>query len=112
MSALAEIRRRFKKTKKGLLVFDIAKTEVAISPRKAFFSEKHPMLLAESLNQIAGEMVMCYPPGIPIVAPGELITQEIIDHIEYARAKGCFLMGTEDPTLQNIQVVKYMLKQK
>ena len=112
VSALAEIRRRFKKTKKGLLVFDIAKTEVAISPRRAFFSEKYPLPLAESVNQIAGEMVMCYPPGIPIVAPGELITQEIIDHIEYARAKGCFLMGTEDPTLQNIQVVKYMLKQK
>jgi arginine decarboxylase len=51
-------------------------------------------------------MVMCYPPGIPIVAPGELITEAVVEHILYAQEKGCFLMGTEDATLQTIKVVK------
>ena len=39
---------------------------------------------------------MCYPPGIPIFAPGERITKEILDYIRYSKEKGCFLTGTED----------------
>ncbi len=42
---------------------------------------------------ICSEFVMCYPPGIPILAPGELITQEIIDYIIYAKRKGLFHAG-------------------
>ena len=48
---------------------------------------------------------MCYPPGIPIIAPGELITNEIIDYISYCRIKGCFLTGTEDIKTENINVI-------
>ena len=44
--------------------------------------------------------------GIPILAPGELITQEIIDHILYAREKGCSLQGTADPHVDHIQILK------
>ena len=36
---------------------------------------------------------MCYPPGIPILAPGERITKEILNYIEYAKAKGCSMTG-------------------
>ena len=36
---------------------------------------------------------MCYPPGIPILAPGERITHEILDYIRYSKEKGCFLTG-------------------
>lgn len=106
VSALSEIRRRFKREKKGLLIFDIAKTDVVISPREAFFAEKVSLPLAESQGQISGEMVMCYPPGIPIVAPGELITAEVVEHIQYAKDKGCFLMGTEDADVNHINVVQ------
>ncbi len=49
---------------------------------------------------------MAYPPGIPILAPGEQITGEIIDYIVYAKAKGCFLTGTEDMAIENIRVVE------
>ena len=48
---------------------------------------------------------MCYPPGIPILAPGERITGEILDYIEYAKLKGCFLTGTEDIKIENINIV-------
>jgi arginine/lysine/ornithine decarboxylase len=48
---------------------------------------------------------MCYPPGIPIVAPGELITREIIEYIRYAKDKGCSVTGTQDERIERIMVV-------
>ena len=49
---------------------------------------------------------MCYPPGIPILAPGERITEEILDYINYAKEKGCFLTGTEDSKIEKINIVE------
>ena len=54
---------------------------------------------------ICGEFVMCYPPGIPILAPGERITAEILDYISYCKEKGCFMTGTEDMDINYINVV-------
>ena len=48
---------------------------------------------------------MCYPPGIPILAPGEVITPEIIEYIVYAKEKGCSMQGTEDPEVENLNVL-------
>ena len=47
---------------------------------------------------------MCYPPGIPILAPGERITREIVDYIQFAKERGCSLQGTEDPEVNHINV--------
>lgn len=55
---------------------------------------------------VCGEFVMCYPPGIPILAPGEKITDEIINYINYAKEKGCFMTGTQDMKIENINVVE------
>ena len=49
---------------------------------------------------------MAYPPGIPILAPGERITKEILRYIAYAKEKGCFLTGTEDLKIENIKVLE------
>ncbi|HAB62184.1 MAG TPA: arginine decarboxylase, partial [Lachnospiraceae bacterium] len=54
---------------------------------------------------ICGEFVMCYPPGIPILAPGERITEDIVNYILYAKEKGCFMTGTQDMKIENINVV-------
>ena len=48
---------------------------------------------------------MCFPPGIPILAPGEKITKEILQYIRYAKKKGCFMTGTEDIAIEQINVV-------
>lgn len=56
--------------------------------------------------RISGEFVMCYPPGIPILAPGEMVTQEIVEYILYARDKGCSMQGMEDPKVERLQVLK------
>ncbi|MEE1536312.1 MAG: arginine decarboxylase, partial [Ruminococcus sp.] len=50
--------------------------------------------------------VMCYPPGIPILAPGERITEAIVSYILYAKEKGCSLTGSQDMTLSSLQVVQ------
>ena len=48
---------------------------------------------------------MCYPPGIPILAPGEEITEEILAYIRYAKEKGCFMTGAEDMNIDRLNVL-------
>ena len=50
--------------------------------------------------------MQCYPPGIPILTPGEQITEEIIDYIAYALEKGCSMTGPEDPGIERLNVLK------
>ena len=97
VSALAEIRRRFQKDKSGLLDQEYIDPQVVTSPQEAFYAEKCSLPLRETEGKVCSEFVMCYPPGIPILAPGERITPEILDYIEYAKAKGCNMTGPEDP---------------
>lgn len=54
---------------------------------------------------MCSEFVMCYPPGIPILAPGERITAEILDYIRYAKEKGCSMTGPEDPEIEEINIL-------
>ena len=48
---------------------------------------------------------MCYPPGIPILAPGERITEDILDYIAFAKEKGCSLTGPKDMNVERLEVV-------
>lgn len=105
VSALAEIRRRFQMDSNGLLSQEYIDPEVVTSPQEAFYAAKRSMPLKDSAGMVCSEFVMCYPPGIPILAPGERITQDILDYIEYARVKGCSLTGPEDPEIRNINVL-------
>ena len=105
VSALAEIRRRYQQDKSGLLSQEYIDPEVVSSPQEAFYAKKKSMPLRESAGYVCSEFVMCYPPGIPILAPGERITKEILDYIEYARIKGCSLTGPEDPAIEQINVL-------
>lgn len=105
VSALAEIRRRYQRDSSGLLSQEYIDPEVVMSPQEAFYGEKISMPLKESEGRICSEFVMCYPPGIPILSPGEKITAEILDYIEYAKIKGCSMTGPEDPEILNINVL-------
>ena len=106
VSALAEIRRRFQKDSNGLLSQEYIAPEVVLSPQEAFYAKKKSIPLKNSAGRVCSEFVMCYPPGIPILAPGERITQDILDYIEYARVKGCSLTGPEDPAILNINILE------
>lgn len=105
ISALSEIKRLHQKDKSGMFDHEYINPKVIMPPQQAFYSNKKTLPMRESENEICGEFVMCYPPGIPILAPGELITDEILNYIGYAREKGCFMTGTQDMKIENIQVV-------
>ena len=105
ISALAEIRRVYGKSSTGMLSQEYINPVVAETPRKAFYSKKKSLPLEETAGYICSEFVMCYPPGIPILAPGELITEDIIRYIKYAKEKGCQMTGTEDIKIERLNVL-------
>ena len=106
VSALAEIKRRFSRDKSTLMDFDYIDPIVAMSPQEAFYSQKKSVRIMDALCAVIVEFVMCYPPGIPILAPGERITRDILDYIRYAKEKNCMLLGTEDPEVNSLQVIR------
>ncbi len=106
VSALAEIRRRYRRDPSGMLSQEYIDPTVVASPQEAFYAEKISLPIEQTKNRVCSEFVMCYPPGIPILAPGERITEDILQYIEYARAKGCQLTGPEDPNIRHLNVLK------
>ena len=107
VSAMAEVRRRFgKPDKANLMKQEYIEPEVAVSPQDAFYAEKESLPLRQTQGRICSEFVMCYPPGIPILAPGERITGPILDYIEYAKEKGCSMTGPEAAQIERLNVLK------
>lgn len=106
ISSLSEIKRLYSKDKAGMFDHEYINPEVITAPQKAFYSNKRSVPINQSSGMVCGEFVMCYPPGIPILAPGEKITDEIINYINYAKEKGCFMTGTQDMKIENINVVE------
>lgn len=105
VSALAEIRRRYQRDSSGLLSQEYIAPEVVKSPQEAFYASKKSLPIEDTQGLVCSEFVMCYPPGIPILAPGERITREILDYIEYAREKGCSMTGPEDADIRYLNVL-------
>ncbi|MGT2802362.1 aminotransferase class I/II-fold pyridoxal phosphate-dependent enzyme [Streptococcus henryi] len=105
VGALADIKRLYSRDGKDLITGEYIQPEVVLSPQEAFYAQSKIIPLSESAGAISGEVVMCYPPGIPILAPGERVTQEIIDFVQFAKDKGCSLQGTEDPEVNNLKVI-------
>ncbi|MGN0597611.1 MAG: aminotransferase class I/II-fold pyridoxal phosphate-dependent enzyme [Ruminiclostridium sp.] len=106
VGALSEIRRRYKKDKTGMLEHEYINPLVERTPQEAFYAEKESLPLRETAGRICSEFVMCYPPGIPILAPGETVTEEIIEYIIYAKEKGCFMTGAEDMKIERLNVIR------
>lgn len=106
VGALYDLKSNYKRDKAGMLSAEYVAPKVAVPPRKAFYSDKVSLPLKEAEGKICTEFVMCYPPGIPILAPGELITKDIIEYIVYAKAKGCSMQGTEDFAVERLNVLK------
>jgi len=74
-------------------------------PREAFNGQKTSVPLDDSVGQVSGEFLMAYPPGIPILCPGEVITEEIVQYVNDLKKTGLYVQGTEDPKVENIKVV-------
>jgi arginine decarboxylase len=70
--------------------------EMIVSPRDAFYSDKKLVDLEKANGEIAGEMIMAYPPGIPVVCLGERITKDVIDYIKLLKEEKCELQGISE----------------
>ena len=106
VSALSEVKRRYQKDKAGMLSQEYIDPHVVTTPQESFYAEKEAVPLEQAAGRVCSEFVMCYPPGIPILAPGEAITQEILDYIVYAKEKGCSMTGPEDSDIRYLNVLK------
>jgi lysine decarboxylase len=61
--------------------------------------------LAEAAGHIAAEVVTPYPPGIPLLAPGERITRPVVEYLQAGLAAGMHVTGAADPSLATLRVV-------
>ena len=105
ISALCDIRRRYKRERTGMLETEYITPEVVTSPQKAFYANKRSVRLEDCEGGVCGEFVMSYPPGIPILAPGERVTAELLHYIRYARLKGCLLTGPESMDVSRLNLL-------
>jgi arginine/lysine/ornithine decarboxylase len=83
----------------------ISPGEQAMSPRDAFFAPKRAVALSEAVGAVAAELVIPYPPGIPVLAPGDVISAEKIEYLRYGAARGMYVSGPADDSLATIRVV-------
>jgi arginine/lysine/ornithine decarboxylase len=83
----------------------VAAAEQAMSPRDAFFSPSRAIPLERASGKISTELVIPYPPGIPVLAPGEVITDEKVAYLDEGIAHGMYVSGPADPKLRSIRVV-------
>ncbi|HYG59037.1 MAG TPA: aminotransferase class I/II-fold pyridoxal phosphate-dependent enzyme, partial [Symbiobacteriaceae bacterium] len=79
---------------------------LAMSPREAFYAETEEVALAESEGRVIAESIMVYPPGIPILLPGEIVSHENLEYIEECISAGLPVQGTEDPDIRFVKVVR------
>lgn len=108
INALKEISNEYEnnENKKSDFIDIPAIPEQVKIPRDAFNSEKVVLPLNDSKGRISGEFLLAYPPGIPVLCPGEIITEEIINYIQKLKDAGLYVQGTEDLEVNFIKVVK------
>lgn len=80
--------------------------EMAVTPREAWFAEGKAVPWEKALGCVAAETAAPYPPGIPLVCPGEVLTEEVWDALDWCRRGGVSIHGPADPELQSFRVIE------
>ena len=80
--------------------------QTVLSPREAFFAPNETVAAEAAIGRVSAELVAPYPPGVPVLAPGELVTAEAVDALREVAADGGRIAYAADPTLATFQVVK------
>jgi arginine decarboxylase len=107
INALKEIASRFYSAKVTKLSLPLPEVPPQVlTPREAFCYPGKVMELHRSIGEVSAEAIMAYPPGIPIISPGERITSEVIDYLNLLKHEGASLQGTEDSALEYIKVIR------
>jgi arginine decarboxylase len=79
--------------------------ETIMSPREAFFAGNETVPASAAVGRVSAELIAPYPPGVPVLAPGELITAEAVQSLREVRAEGGRIAYAADPSLETFQVV-------
>ena len=88
------------------LDFKVTNFSIPVSPRDAFFAQKDCLPIAKSVGYISAELLCPYPPGIPVLIPGEIITEKHLQILQQVRANGSLMTGCSDPVFKTIKVSK------
>lgn len=78
---------------------------LAITPRQAFYAPTETLPIEQTCDRICGELVCPYPPGIPILMPGEIVTQEALTYLQQTQQLGGFISGCADSSLKTLKVI-------
>jgi arginine decarboxylase len=79
--------------------------EQVMTPREAFFARTEQVRVAQAVGRVAAEMVSPYPPGVPVLAPGERIGHEAIDYLTSGVRAGMLIPDAADPSMETLRVV-------
>uniref|UniRef100_A0A803LZ17 Orn/Lys/Arg decarboxylase C-terminal domain-containing protein n=1 Tax=Chenopodium quinoa TaxID=63459 RepID=A0A803LZ17_CHEQI len=75
-----------------------------LNPREAFFAKKKRVSIKDTVGKICGELICPYPPGIPIMIPGELVSEGALNILLQAKALGATLSGASDSGLTSMVI--------
>ncbi len=76
-----------------------------VPPREAFFAGRESVPVERAVGRVSAELVAPYPPGIPVLAPGEEVTAEVVEALRAARAAGSRIAYAADPTVRTLDVI-------
>jgi arginine decarboxylase len=79
--------------------------ETVLSPREAFFADNETVSANAAAGRVSAELIAPYPPGVPVLAPGELITAAAIESLRQVKADGGRIAYAADPSLETFQVI-------
>jgi arginine decarboxylase len=79
--------------------------QTVLAPREAFFAANETVPAAAAVGRVSAELIAPYPPGVPVLAPGELITAKALDALREVLADGGRIAYAADPTLATFQVI-------
>ncbi len=79
--------------------------KLVLNPRQANFAPSKPVSLVEAIGEICAEQIMPYPPGIPLLVPGEIVNADTVEYLRYVQRQGVKIVGSEDVSLQTIRIV-------
>jgi len=76
-----------------------------MTPLDAFFARVEQVPAADAVGRVAAEMISPYPPGVPVLAPGEVISQEAVDYLTTGVAAGMLVPDAVDSSVETLRVV-------
>lgn len=86
--------------------WSICTPEIRVNPAEAAEAEYEALGLEQCAGRISAEFIYLYPPGIPIVAPGELVTEEIVEQVQYYKKIGLPVQGMADRNSDKLRVLR------